>query len=107
MLFGDVPIHLITKSHIKALIRAKRNEEEYAADSVRLMYGTVRHILNCACGDELIPVNPADKLPPHIKALMKRDDDPDDGKPLTAEQFKVFLAVAQRCSKKYPLYLAA
>ena len=96
----------MVRSQEPVLTRAKRNKEEYAADSVRLMYGTLRHILNCACGDELVPVNPADKLPPHIKALMKREDDPDDGKPFTAEQFQVFLAVAQRCSKLYPLYLA-
>jgi integrase len=70
------------------------------------MYGTVRHILNCACGDELLPVNPADKLPPHVNDLMAREENPDEGKPFTAEEFTRFLTAALRHSKLHPLYLA-
>jgi integrase len=105
MLLGDVPLLSVEKAHIKQLIQVKRLQEEYAPNSVRLMYALVRHVLNCACGDELIAVNPADKLPPHIRALMKTTYSEHD-KPMTAAEYDLFLATAEREGPAWqPLFL--
>jgi integrase len=105
MVLGDVRVARVQKSHVKALLAAKRAEDR-ARNSVRIIHATLRALLNDAVEEELLVTNPATTLQRRIRAdLTKRAAvDNEHIKAFTAAQLDIFLAAA-RDSALYPLYL--
>src|SRR6266516_3634911 len=59
--FGTVKVRHLQRGRIKAWL-AEALTQGYARDSVRLMHGTLRSMLNASIDDGVIVANPADKL---------------------------------------------
>ena len=102
---GELRLTDIQRPHVKALVVAKRNAG-YAPDSVRLMFGVVRALLNEAAEDEILVVNPVANPGKSIRRQIAPVEDSEHIKAMTAEQLHLFLTTAERASRLYPLYLA-
>jgi integrase len=103
--FGAVKVRHLQRGHIKEWLAAAR-ARGYARDSVRLMHGTLRAMLNAAIDDGVIVANPADKLGRQLKLALAAAHRQEEIKAMTREQLAVFLATAQRTEPRlYPLLL--
>jgi len=103
--FGAVKIRHLQRGRIKEWL-AGAWARGYARDSVRLMHGILRAMLNAAIDDGVIVANPADKLGRQLKLALGAAHRQEEIKAMTREQLAVFLATAQRTEPRlYPLFL--
>lgn len=102
---GDLKVRDLRRGHAKAFLVAKRDAEPaLSAATIRIIYATLRSLLNGAVDDELIDANPVLKLGKYLR----RSTDADDVvvKAFEADQLTAFLTTAKVVSKLHPLYLA-
>jgi integrase len=98
----------LKKAHVKALLDVKRREGR-ARDSVRVIFATLRGVLNAALDDEVIALNPAGSLGRasrsrvRTRAAVRQDE----VKAFTVAQLETFLATAEKHSPLFPLYMTA
>jgi integrase len=105
IVLGDVRLRDLDRAHVKALVVAKRRAG-YAPDSVRLMFGTLRALLNEAVEDELLAFNPVATPGKALRRQIARAKETDQVKAMTADELDRFLTAAKRTSRLYVLYLA-
>jgi len=115
---GDIKVRDFTRGEAKAFLLAmrdrlaavKRNDGRtvevpaFSGGTLRIVYATLRSLLNAALDDELVPANPVMRL----GKVLRR---PEDGegfaiKAMDAEQLNAFLKAAKEHSALYPLFLA-
>src|SRR5262249_19368893 len=93
-MLGSVRVRDFTRGHAKAFLLAMRERKPaFSAATLRIIYATLRSVLNSALDDELIPANPVLKLG---KLMTRPSDGEDVVKAFEAEQLRVFLATAER-----------
>jgi integrase len=93
--FGDVKARHLQRGPIRAWL-AGAISRRYARDSVRLMLGTLRSMLNAAIDDGVIASNPADKLGRQLKLSLPAAHRQEEIKAMRREQLGHFLATAER-----------
>ena len=101
--FGDKRLDQIKKTDVKQFIY-ERQQAGLSTSSVRNLLACFSSIINNALDDELILINPAQRL---FKLVPKRDRKADFN-PLTREEAQAFLnAVQEHYPRYYPFFLCA
>jgi integrase len=92
--FGATKVRQVQRGRIKEWLTNALNDN-YARDSVRLMHGTLRGMLNAAIDDGILVANPADKLGRLLKLHIASAKRQEEIKAMTREQLATFLAASQ------------
>lgn len=99
---GDIPLDKITKRDVKALIYEKR-QTGLSQSTVRLIKAYLSAILSEAVDDEIIPLNPAQRLG---RAFNGKKDPAAGINPLSRKELGVLLdAVSENYKEHYALFL--
>jgi integrase len=99
---GDMPLDKITKRDVKALIYEKQ-QTGLSQSTVRLIKAYLSAILSEAVDDEIIALNPAQRLG---RALNGKKDPASEINPLSGQELKTLLdTVSQSYKEHYPLFL--
>jgi integrase len=116
---GGIKVRAFTRGTAKAFLLAMRDRlvavkrddgrrievPAYSAGTLRIIYATLRSLLNAALDDELVAANPVMRL----GKLLRRPEDGEgfDIKAMDAEQLNKFLAAAkEHAPLLHPLFLA-
>ena len=92
--FEATKVRQVQRGRIKEWL-AQVIADGYARDTVRLMHGTLRGMLNAALDDGIIVANPADKLGRQLKLHIASARRQEEIKAMTREQLATFLAASQ------------
>ncbi len=118
---GDMPIRQLDRGRIKAFLAEKltsglvtvdeagkpQRPECLSRNSVRIIHGTLRSLLNAAIDDRVIVSNPASKLGKQLHLVVPKATRQEQIKAMTREQRQTFLKTAARVSPRYyPLFAA-
>jgi integrase len=102
---GQVKVRQLQRGRIKTLLTAKL-ASGLAPDSVRLIYATIRVILNAAVDDGLILANPSDKLGRKLRLTKAPTARQEEIKAFDRDQLSRFLGTTARVTPSlYPLLL--
>jgi len=123
---GTLKLRLLDKSRIKPFLieklrtgKIKRSvegettrdtREPLARDSVRIIHGTLRAMLNAAVDDGVIVANPADRLGRQLRLVATAQARQEKIKAMSREQVSDFLSASRAAStayerRHYPLFL--
>ena len=102
--FGTTKVRLLQRGAIKALLAAKLTAG-LSRGTVRILYATLRTLLNAAIDDGVIAANPAARLGRHFRLVPAVATRQEEIKAMTREQLSAFLAAAAvRDGRWHPLW---
>jgi integrase len=102
--FGQLQVTAIERGQVKDFLGDWSAKGELSRNTLRLMLGTLRVILNHAIEDGIIDHNPAEKLGKFTKTEKPKHQ----AEAMTREEAQAFLASAMEfCPGFYPLFLMA
>ncbi len=103
--FGSLKLCRLTPAHLRAFL-AEKLSLNFSRATVRIMYGTVRAMLNAAVVDGVILANPTVRIGRQFRLSKRAKERQEEIKAMSREQLVRFLAAAELEEPRYaPLFL--
>ncbi len=100
---GAMKVRQLAKGQVKAFLAGKL-VSGLAPATVRIIYSTLRALLNAAVDDGLILANPAARLGRHLRLVQAPTARQEEIKAMTRSQLAAFLTAAEQDRRLYPLF---